>query len=300
MIKRKLQESQPLVSIIMPAYNRKNVMGKAIDSCLRQTYKNIEVIICDDHSTDGTEQYIQNRMKEDFRIRYCKNPDGKKGANAARNTAIRIANGKYLAFLDTDDYLLDDSIEIRVKMFQEYPNTAMVYGNVYFEYHGKKGEWIYHDLKKENLNQKKFLMENLALCPQISIMFNKKVFQRISMLDEKQKAWTDDGFVVALGMRYSIEHCGQFVSALVKSNTSMTSNKWNMYEGCKIMVHKYRREIIRYASLRRYVLWQVRLFSAYCYAKETDCDGKIQQKIWQFLHERIRDMVKPYFGIYCE
>ena len=73
-----MQKKDPLVSIIMPTFNRKNVMGKAIDSCLRQTYKNVEVIICDDHSTDGTEQYIQNRMREDSRIRYCKNPEGKK------------------------------------------------------------------------------------------------------------------------------------------------------------------------------------------------------------------------------
>lgn len=290
----------PLVSIIMPAYNRKSVMGRAIDSCLSQTYNNIELIICDDHSTDGTEQYIQNRMQEDSRIRYCKNPEGKRGANAARNAAIRIANGKYLAFLDTDDYLLDDSIEIRVRTFQENPSVAMVYGNVYSEYHGKRSEWIYHDLKKEKLNQKKFLMDNLALCSQIGIMFRKEVFQRVGMLDEKQKAWTDDGFVVAVGMRYFIEHCGQFVSVARKSNISMTGSKWNMYEGCKIMVHKYKRQIIRYSSRRRYILWKVRLFSAYCYAKEAECEDNVQKKIWQFMHKRIRDMVKPCFKIYCE
>lgn len=292
--------NKALVSIIMPTFNRRNVIGKAIDSCLRQTYYNIEVVICDDHSRDGTEQYIQKRMQEDSRIRYCKNPKGKKGANAARNTAIKMANGKYMAFLDTDDYLLDDSVEVRVRIFQENPDVAMVYGNVYSEYHGKRYEWMYHDLKKENLGQKKFLMENLALCSQIGIMFRKEIFQRTVLLDEKQKAWTDDGFVVAVGMKFPIAHCGQFVSVARKSGVSMTGSKWNMYKGCKTMVHKYRKEIIRYASVRRYILWKVRLFSAYCYAKETDCDGGISRIIWKFLHEQIRNFIKPYFAIYCE
>ena len=117
----------------------------------------------------------------------------------------------------------------------------MVYGNVYVEAQGKRRKWIYPDLRRERINQKKFLMENLALCSQISIMFRKVVFQYVGKLDENQKAWTDDGFVVALGMRYSVKHCGKFVSVARKSDISMTSNKWNMYEGCKTMIQKYKR-----------------------------------------------------------
>lgn len=73
-----------LVSIIIPTYNRRHMIGKAIDSCLSQSYKNIEIIICDDHSTDGTNKYIEERIKEDPRIIYCITPEGKKGANAKK------------------------------------------------------------------------------------------------------------------------------------------------------------------------------------------------------------------------
>lgn len=293
-------KEMPLVSIIMPSYNRKNVMGEAIDSCLRQTYKNIEIIVCDDHSSDGTKEYIMYKMSEDSRIKFCENPEGKKGANAARNTAIRMAKGKYVAFLDTDDYLLDDSIENRVKVFAEKKKVALVYGNVYCECRGRRSKWIYHDIHKEKLNQKKFLMENLALCIQNSIMVRTDVLKKIGMLDEKQKGWTDDGFVVAVGMRYPLWHCGKFLSVNRKSAVSMTGNKWNMYEGCKIMIHKYKREIIKYASFRRYILWRVRLFSAYCYAKENSSENRVLKMVWGFLHETIRDMVKAYFKVYCE
>ena len=290
----------PLVSVIMPTYNRRDVIGEAIDSCLRQTYRNIEVVICDDHSTDGTEEYVRNRMQEDFRVKYCKNPEGKKGANAARNTAIRMAKGRYMVFLDTDDYLLDDSIEIRINAFRKKPETAMVYGNIYCEYGRKRIKWIYHDLHREKIEQKKFLMENLALCPQVSIMFRKDILKTVGMLNEEQKGWTDDGFVVAVGMRYPIMHCGKFVSVLRKSNESMTSNKRNMYLGCRMMINRYKQDIIRYASFKRYCLWKVRLFSAWCYAQESSSENGTLKRVWGFLHETIRDVVKPYFKVYCE
>lgn len=293
-------EEMPLVSIIMPSYNRKNVMGEAIDSCLRQTYSNIEVIICDDHSSDGTKEYIMNRMSEDDRIRFCENPKASNGANAARNTAIRIAKGKYLAFLDTDDYLLNNSVEIRVDTLQKNPKAAMVYGNVYCEHGRRREKWLYTRFDKGNISQKKFLMENLALCSQISIMFRKEVIDVIGMLDEQQKAWTDDGFVVAVGMKYPVIHCGKFVSIARKSEESMTGNKWNMYKGCKSMVNQYKSEIIKYASFRRYVLWRIRLLSAYCYARERASRFKIMKRFWQFFHEGIRDQIRPYFKVYCE
>ena len=293
-------KKMPLVSIIMPAYNRKNVIGEAIDSCLRQTYRNIEVIVCDDHSSDGTKEYVLKRCSEDKRIKYCENLEGKKGANAARNTAIRMAEGKLLAFLDTDDYLLDDSVENRVKIFAENKQIAMVYGNVYCEHRKKRSKWVYHDLYHEGIDQKRFLMENLALCIQNSIMVRTDVVQRIGMLDENQNGWTDDGLVVAVGMRYPIRHCGKFLSVNRKSAVSMTGNKWNMYEGCRIMVKRYKKEIIRYASFRRYLLWKVRLFSAYCYAKEVDCKQQTLRTFWQILHESVRDRIRPFFQVYCE
>lgn len=297
---KNIMDVMPLVSIIMPAYNRKNVIEEAINSCLKQTYNNIEVIICDDHSTDGTEEYVRNRIQEDHRIRYCKNPEGKKGANAARNTAIRMAKGKYLVFLDSDDYLIDDSIEVRLNTFRKNPEVAMVYGNIYCELGRRKVRWIYRDLHRENENQKKFLMKNLALCPQISIMFRKEILDVIGMLNEEQKAWTDDGFVVAVGMNYPILHCHKFVSVARKSEESMTGNKWNMYIGCKMMVRKYKKDIIEYASFQRYLLWRVRLFSAWCYAKENGCKNRMLKMVWRFLHGQIRDMIRPYFDVYCE
>ena len=292
-----------LVSIIMPTYNRKYIIGDAIDSCLSQTYRNIEIIVCDDHSTDGTKEYIAERMREDARIRYCMNPEGKKGANAARNTAIKMAQGEYLAFLDTDDYLLEDAVACRVEVFHNNHDVAMVYGNNYTEVGNRRYKRIYTDIRKEKLSQKRYLMQELALCLQSTIMLRTSVFQKIGLLDEEQKAWTDDGLVVAVGMRYPLMHSGKYIVVMRKSEVSMTSNKWNMYFGCKIMVERYKRQILHYASLGRYLVWKIRLFSMFCYAKEVDADkignewGKI---FWKALHISTKKIVFPFFRLYCE
>lgn len=289
-----------LVSIIIPTYNRKYTIGDAIDSCLAQSYQNIEIIVCDDHSTDGTKEYISERMKEDSRIRYCVTPTGKKGANAARNAAIKIAKGEYLTFLDSDDYLTDDSISCRVEVFQK-SHAAMVYGNAFCETGKKRTKWVYTDLSTEKINQKKYLMQELSLCQQNTIMLKTSVFKVIGLLDEKQKGWTDDGLVIAVGMRYPVLHSKKFVAVIRKSEVSMTSDKWNMYFGCKTMVRLYKWQIIKYASLGRYLLWQIRLFSLYCFAKERKTPINSKQRIcWQTAHQITKELIYPYFRNYFE
>lgn len=289
-----------LVSIILPTYNRKDSIKDAIDSCLTQTYQKIEIIICDDHSTDHTKEYIKERMKEDPRIRYCVTPEGKKGANAARNTAIKIAQGEYITFLDSDDYLTKDSISNRVEVIEKN-DVGMVYGNVICESAGRRIKWIYTDLKKEHLSQKKYLMQELSLCQQNTIMVKAVVFDKIGLLDENQKGWTDDGLVVAVGMKYQIMHSGTFVAVVRKSDECMTKNKWNMYYGCKCLVQRYAGEIIRYASFERYLLWKLRLFSLYCLAKK--CDSKTDHKkkeIWDILHRLTRKVIWRHFRNHFE
>ncbi len=289
-----------LVSIIIPTYNRKHIIGDAIDSCLLQSYQNIEIIICDDHSTDGTKEYIVERMHEDSRIRYCVTPEGKKGANAARNTAIKIAIGEYLTFLDSDDCLTVDSISCRVQELQKN-HIAMVYGNAFCDIGNRRTKWIYADLNHENVSQKKYLMQELSLCQFNTIMLRTSIFNVIGLLDEKQTGWQDDGLVVAVGMRYPILHSRKFVTVIRKSEVSITSNKWNMYLGLKAMVRRYKWQIIKYASLGRYFLWQIRLFSLYCFAKEREAPiNSKQRNYWQAAHQFTRELMHPFFRSHFE
>ncbi|WP_254634767.1 glycosyltransferase family 2 protein [Paenibacillus sp. GbtcB18] len=93
---------EPLISIVMPTYNRAQIISGAIESILRQSYANWELIVVDDRSMDHTEETIREWTRKDVRIRYVCN-GREKGPGGARNTGMLAAQGEYLAFLDSDD-----------------------------------------------------------------------------------------------------------------------------------------------------------------------------------------------------
>lgn len=100
----KMIQPGPVQSVIIPTFNRKNMLAEAIDSVLKQTQKSLEVIIIDDCSTDGTEELVKSITDE--RVRYFKNEENS-GSEFSRNFGLKHARGKYITFLDDDDYYTD-------------------------------------------------------------------------------------------------------------------------------------------------------------------------------------------------
>ena len=108
-----------LVSIIVPTFNRSNLIEATLHSLQKQTYDSIEIIVVDDHSTDNTSGIIERLSKEDNRIQYFKRPDSKpKGANACRNFGLEISRGTYVKWIDSDDLLSADAIKIQLEAIQ--------------------------------------------------------------------------------------------------------------------------------------------------------------------------------------
>lgn len=104
-----------LVSIIMPAYNAEKYIKDAVDSVIKQTYTNWELIIIDDCSSDGTEKMI--KKYQDRRIRYIKNKKNQ-GAVLSRNKGMRISSGRYVAFLDSDDMWEPRKLQRQLNLLQ--------------------------------------------------------------------------------------------------------------------------------------------------------------------------------------
>ena len=104
-----------LISVIIPTYNRAHLIKRSAQSVLNQTYKNLELIIVDDGSTDNTKEVIDSLNDE--RIVYIKQEN--QGAAAARNTGIDIAKGKYIAFQDSDDVWHSDKLEKQIYILKE-------------------------------------------------------------------------------------------------------------------------------------------------------------------------------------
>ena len=120
------EQKSPYVSIIMSTYNRANLLPRAIESVLNQTYKNFEFIIVDDASPDNTEEVVRQYQKKDGRIIYLKNQSNSK-IQITLNNGLRAAKGKYIARIDDDDEWIDpQKLEKQLAFFKKHPDCVLV------------------------------------------------------------------------------------------------------------------------------------------------------------------------------
>lgn len=113
----------PLVSAIIATYNRRDYVGQAIDSVLAQTYPQVELLVVDDGSTDGTGDLLQQQYGSRIRYVYQTN----QGRSAARNCGMSLAGGDYIAFLDSDDMWMPDKLAHQVRFMQEHPEYGLTH-----------------------------------------------------------------------------------------------------------------------------------------------------------------------------
>lgn len=130
-----MMENKQLVSVIIPVYNCEKYLAEAIESVLAQTYCPIEVIVVDDGSTDRTAEVAKQFSKK---IRYYYQKNG--GIGLARNTGVDVANGQFLAFLDSDDLWLKDKLMSQMAIFDVDPKLDILFGHVEQIYSPELGE----------------------------------------------------------------------------------------------------------------------------------------------------------------
>jgi len=115
------RSAEPLLSVVIPSYNRADYIGETIESVLQQTYSNIEVVVIDDGSTDNTAQVVEPFAP---RVRYIRQENAERGAS--RNHGLRLAKGEYIAFLDSDDLWLPDKAERGIHFLRDRPGVGML------------------------------------------------------------------------------------------------------------------------------------------------------------------------------
>src|SRR5690606_31488967 len=108
---------EPLVSIIIPTYNRAHLIGETLDSVLAQTYKNWECIVVDDGSTDGTDALLASYCKKDARFQYHHRPkEHLPGGNGARNYGFMLSKGEYIQWFDSDDVMEVNTLTEKISL----------------------------------------------------------------------------------------------------------------------------------------------------------------------------------------
>ncbi len=160
----------PLISVIIPTYNRKALVLRALDSVLRQSYPNFEVLICDDGSTDKTQEWI-SRVQSD-RVRYYKTQHH--GVASCRNFGARHAKGQWLAFLDSDDVWHRHKLSEQGRFHHLHPEFLISQTDDFWIRDGKR----VNKMKKHSLRSGSLFVESLERCLVCcsSVMVHKNLF----------------------------------------------------------------------------------------------------------------------------
>ena len=225
-----VNQNYPRVSVIIPTYNRANLIPRAIESVLQQTYENIEIIVVDDGSTDNTKAALKPYFDH---ITYL--TSNHKGTANARNIGMKAADGEYIAFLDSDDTYLSYKLSLQIDFMTRHSSIGMVctefsgrYEDGFVDecflknYHGiwKQKGWRYKDVFKENQGILKtpfidrpvdFYIGNIfkyviqdSLIPSNTILFKKKILDIVGFQNIKYRFAQEYEFVVRICKYYKV------------------------------------------------------------------------------------------------
>ena len=238
----------PTVSVIIPTYNRENLIGRAIYSVLKQTYQDFEIIVVDDGSTDHTEDVIRQLQNKEKRITYIKNKKNK-GAATARNTGISEAKGKYIAFQDSDDEWLSGKLEKQMKMFKRAPLEIGVIYTGFWRIEGDKKEYIPSDkiIKKEGDIHIELLKGNFVTTQ--SIVVRKECFGKAGMFEEDLPRLQDWELVLRLSKYYHFKCIDEPLLVSYHTPDSISANNEALIKAYESIINKYYQDFVKHKKI---------------------------------------------------
>ncbi|MFB2935695.1 glycosyltransferase [Aerosakkonemataceae cyanobacterium BLCC-F154] len=187
---------EKLVSIIIPCFNAQRWLSEAIDSCLQQTYPNIEIIVIDDGSTDNSLEIIKS-----YKDRIIWDTGINKGGNYARNKGFALSKGEYIQYLDADDYILPEKIANQVQAFEKMEGDV-IYSDWRYKKHLSDGSSYLDSVeicgpKNDFLES---LLSNDQWVPLVGLLFTREAIINKGCWDESLKAAQDRDFLMTIAI----------------------------------------------------------------------------------------------------
>lgn len=257
-----------MISVIIPTYNRANYLSEAIDSVLAQTYKNYEIIVVDDGSTDNTRKVLE---KYSNKIRYIYQEN--KGPSAARNNGIKNAKGELIAFLDSDDAWLPEKLERQLELFRKNDELGLVSSAYYScdEYFNLPTLVREKDLSTKRKILPKLFVKNLFATP--TIVVKKKCFTRVGLFNENYKFGEDWDMWIRIALDYEVHYVLEPLCKCRRHNDSITygMNPKNLEDWKNIIeLNRKRAKNLyeRIISIRKSIAWFYLNVASSCRDKE--------------------------------
>jgi glycosyltransferase involved in cell wall biosynthesis len=243
-------EKKPLVSVVIPTYNRLHTINRAVQSVISQTYGNLEIIIVDDGSLDNTGSFIKNI--NDNRIIYIRH-DFNKGVSAARNSGIKISKGDYIAFLDSDDEWMPEKTAIQLGGLLK--NNSNIIAGCTGHYKKNNSQSLKFQ-PPNNIFWFKWLLFQCLLSPGSTLMASRKAFEEAGYFDEKLTRFEDWDWLIRYTENFpfipireplAVVHLGKPPKAHVVEDSAMVfiqKNKEKFYSfgswhGRKVMARRF-------------------------------------------------------------
>lgn len=233
------------ISVILPTYNRAHIVKNAIDSVLNQTWKELELIIVDDGSTDGTGELVESIRDE--RIRYFYTSINQ-GAAAARNYGIEQASPAsiYYAFEDSDDIWHMDKLEKQMRELERHPEAGFCYHKIAYD----MGNGYQAILPNEKLELEKkrgdiyaqLLYDNLVGCP--SMLIRREILMKVGAFDAELKALEDYDLALRLAKIAPVAFVNEILLDSFFSTTGVSGNSANYLIASCILLGKYKKDYL--------------------------------------------------------
>lgn len=222
-----------LISIIVPVYNTQDYLDKCLQSIIDQTYKNIEIIIIDDGSSDNSRQIIEKYMKIDKRISYYYQVNS--GVSVARNNGIEKSSGNYIAFIDSDDYIDKNFVS---KLYSAISNEDVfsICGTISVSYDGKEthtpAEKILIDTfrriaRNRRLINKKILLESKIKFPNLKICEDLEFYSKLMLYNDMKYSIVDEC------LYYYVQRQNSLIHTYNKNQEDSIKAVNNIIEFCK-------------------------------------------------------------------
>jgi glycosyltransferase involved in cell wall biosynthesis len=216
--------SDILVTVVIPTYNRANKLARCIESITNQTYENLEIIIVDDQSTDNTKEIVKKLIQIDNRIIYL--TSDQKGGNFARNKGIFAATGDYIAFMDDDDKSLPIRIESQI--------NQVLNSNFYYDF--IVSGYLVKDSNENEVSKVNYLKPLQSIGFPSRWLIKKSKLREVNGFDPKQPALQDIEIFWRLRNICKICFDPLIVSELISSPISVSKNSTNMIYGIERLI----------------------------------------------------------------